>query len=184
MNAGWQSDVISMTITSSAAPIEPPSDAILVNAMLKTLTDLFNALKPQAAEQSDPEHQLQLATAVLLVEVSRSDSNMSQLERRSAFQTLQEKFALTEDEVARLFELAEREASEAHDLHRFTSRINAGFNDAQKLRIIQNLWRVVFADGQLSAHENHLMRRVADLLHVRPGVNMVAKLRAEAEGRE
>jgi len=42
----------------------------------------------------------------------------------------------------------------------------------------------VFADGQLSAHENHLMRRVADLLHVRPGVNMVAKLRAEAEGRD
>lgn len=152
--------------------------------MLKTLNDLFEALKPQQVQQIDPEHRLQLATAVLLVEVCRSDSSMSALERRTALQALRDKFSLDEDEVARLFELAESKASESHDLHSFTSSINAGFNDSQKLRIIQTLWRVVFADGELSAHENHLMRRVADLLHVPHGVNMVAKLRAEAEGSE
>ena len=148
--------------------------------MLRTLSELLGRLAPQPTSAADDEHALQLATAVLLVEVSRADTEFGEDERRVIRQCLDEKFELGADERDRLLELATRESIEAHDLYQFTSVINARFDDARKLRIVRALWRIAFADGKLSAHEEHLMRRVADLLHVPHATNMVAKLREEA----
>jgi uncharacterized tellurite resistance protein B-like protein len=148
--------------------------------MLKALNELLERLAPQAAPAADDEHALQLATAVLLVEVSRADTDFGDDERAAVRQALEGKFDLDADERDRLVELATRESIAAHDLYQFTAVINARFDDARKLRIIRELWRVAYADGRLCAHEEHLMRRVADLLHVPHAANMVAKLR-EAE---
>jgi uncharacterized tellurite resistance protein B-like protein len=54
----------------------------------------------------------------------------------------------------------------------------------EKVRIIEYLWQVVYADGKISAHENHLMRRLVDLLHISHGDNIAAKMRAKPEGFE
>lgn len=148
--------------------------------MLKALNELLERLAPQPTAAADDEHALQLATAALLVEVSRADTEFGDAERAAVRQALDAKFELTADERDRLLELATRESIAAHDLYQFTSVINARFDDARKLRIIRALWRVAYADGRLCAHEEHLMRRVADLLHVPHAANMVAKLR-EAE---
>lgn len=148
--------------------------------MLRTLNDLLGRLVPQPTSLVDDEHALRLATAVLLVEVSRADTEFGQDERQVIRQCLDEKFELSADERDRLLELATRESIEAHDLYQFTSAINARFDDSRKLRMIRALWRIAFADGRLSAHEEHLMRRIADLLHVPHATNMVAKLREEA----
>lgn len=148
--------------------------------MLRTLNDLFRSLfdaPPPAGEQAS-EHMLQLATAVLLVEVMRSDSHIDAQERHAVLAALREKFALAEDELARLYELAEIEATEATDFHRFTSRINKGFSAEQKLRIVEFLWQVALADGHISHHENHLMRRLGDLLHIPHADYVGAKQRA------
>jgi uncharacterized tellurite resistance protein B-like protein len=53
-----------------------------------------------------------------------------------------------------------------------------------KVRIIEYLWQVVYADGKISAQENHLMRRLVDLLHISHGDNIAAKMRAKPEGFE
>lgn len=152
--------------------------------MLRTLNQLLERLAPQPATAADDEHALQLATAVLLVEVSRADTDFGDAERAAVRQSLDGKFGLAADERDRLLELATRESIAAHDLYQFTAVINARFDDARKLRIIEALWRVAFADGRLCAHEEHLMRRVADLLHVPHAANMIAKLReAEAAKR-
>lgn len=149
--------------------------------MLRTLKDLFDAaLRPVPVGEppAEREHALQLATAVLLVEVMRGDPEMDDTERQAVLGALRAKFALADDEVARLFELAERAAREAHDYHAFTSRINAGFDAAQKLRIVEYMWQVAYADGHLSAHEQHVLWRIADLLHVPHGAYIGAKMRA------
>ncbi len=151
--------------------------------MLKTLNELLERLAPKPGAVADDERALQLATAVLLIEISRADSSFGEDERAAVRQALDSKFELTADERERLLELATRESIVAHDLYQFTTVINARFDDAGKLRIVRALWRVAFADGRLCAHEEHLMRRVADLLHVPHAANMVAKLR-EAEAAQ
>ncbi|SDD63652.1 Uncharacterized conserved protein, tellurite resistance protein B (TerB) family [Variovorax sp. CF079] len=154
--------------------------------MLKTLKDLFDALRPPEAADSaqNQQHLLQLATAVLLVEVMRADPELGAAERRAVIAALRDKFALADDEIERLLELAEQTARTATDYFSFTSRINESFEMAQKLRMIEHMWRVAYADGTLSAHENHLMRKVADLLYIPHGAYVHAKMRAQQAADE
>lgn len=151
--------------------------------LMKTLKDLFECLLPPAPDAlpADSEHALQLATAVMLVEVMRADPSFHAGEREAVLAALRDKFALDEDEAARLTELAEAAAKDAIDLFAFTSRINERFEMLQKVRMIEHMWRVAYADGHLSAHERHVLWRIADLLHVPQGAYVNARLRAEAE---
>ena len=151
--------------------------------MLKTIKDLFDSLLPPAPglASAGAEHALQLATAVMLVEVMRADPSFHPGEREAVLAALRDKFALTEDEAARLTELAEATAREATDLFAFTSRINERFEMPQKLRMIELMWGVAYADGHLSAHERHVMWRIADLLHVPQGAYVNARLRAQQQ---
>lgn len=151
--------------------------------MLKTLKDLFDSLVPPApgAAPATGEHALQLATAVMLVEVMRADTSFHEGERTAVLAALRDKFALADDEAARLAELAEAAAKEATDLFAFTSRINERFEMPQKLRMLEHMWRVAYADGRLSEHERHVMWRIADLLHVPQGAYVHARLRAQQE---
>ncbi|MBI1905952.1 MAG: TerB family tellurite resistance protein [Rhodocyclales bacterium] len=148
--------------------------------MLRTLKDLYDAITAQPETKAGPEseHALQLATAVLLVEVMRSDHDIDALERRAVLAALRERFMLAEDEVARLLQLAEQTAEDAYDFHRFTSLLNQRFSAEQKVLIIESMWRVAYADNLLSAHENHLMRKIAALLYIPHAEYVGAKLRA------
>lgn len=151
--------------------------------MFKTLKDLFDGLSPSAAgrDAATDEHALQLATAVMLVEVMRADMSFHAGEREAVLAGLLDKFTLSEDEALRLTELAEATARQATDLFSFTSRINERFDMPQKLRMVEHMWRVAYADGHLSAHERHVMWRIADLLHVPQGAYVNARMRAEKE---
>lgn len=150
--------------------------------MLRNLKDLFDTLlaPPAAASGARSEHDVQLASAVLLVEVMRSDTDLDAAERQAVIAALSDKFALGTDEVERLYELAHQTARNATDTYGFTSTINTGFDAEQKARMIEHMWRVAYADGNLSAHENHLMRKVADLLYIPHGDYIAAKMRAKA----
>ncbi len=152
-------------------------------AMLKTLKDLFDKLAA-AATDADPqgaEHTLQLATAVMLVEVMRADTTFHADERNAVRSALRDQFQLADDECARLAELAEDAARDATDLFSYTSRINDHFDMPQKLRMVEHLWRVAYADGHLSDHERHVLWRIADLLHVPQGAYVHARMRVQQE---
>jgi len=151
--------------------------------VLKSLKDLFDSLMPApaAAGPAAAEHTLQLATAVMLVEVMRADTSFHPGEREAVRAALRDKFELTDDEALRLAELAEGKAKEATDLFAFTSSINERFDMVQKLRMVEHMWRVAYADGHLSEHERHVLWRVADLLHVPQGAYVHARLRAQGQ---
>ena len=152
--------------------------------MLRTLKDLLDAFTAPAEETPEARnHALQLATAVLLVEVMRADPNIAVTERNAVLASLREKFALADDALARLLELAELTASSASDYHQFTSRINDSFAHPQKIQMVENMWQVAYADAHLDAGENHLISKIAALLHVTQGEYIGAKMRAkEAAG--
>jgi uncharacterized tellurite resistance protein B-like protein len=149
---------------------------------LKTLKDLFDSLLPPTGRMpvAVAEHQLQLATAVLLVEVMRADASFHDAERSAVLAALRTTFQLGEDEAQRLAELATATARQATDLFGFTSHINAHFDMAQKLHMVELMWQVAYADGHLADHERHVLWRVADLLHVPQGAYVNARLRAQA----
>jgi len=148
--------------------------------MLRTLKDLFDAvMPPRAGDTPDhTEHAMHLAAAVLLVEVMRSDAEISEHERSAVLSVLQARFHLSDDEGARLLELAHQAAHGATDYFQFTSKINDSFDMDQKIVLVEQMWQVAYADGVLTAHENHVMRRLSDLLHVPHGAYVSAKMRA------
>jgi uncharacterized tellurite resistance protein B-like protein len=148
--------------------------------MLRTLKDLFDAFTAPPAGQSpaDEAHALQLATAVLLVEVMRADPAITDAERDAVLLALRGKFSLRDDELERLLELAHETAHTAYDYQRFTSLLNERFTQEQKVRVVEAMWQVAYADDHLDAHENHVISKVAGLLHVTHGEYIAAKMRA------
>ncbi|MCM2341593.1 TerB family tellurite resistance protein [Rhodoferax sp.] len=126
----------------------------------------------------DEARSLQLATAVLLVEVMRSDTDVSATERTATVSALRSKFGLSEDEQNRLLAQAEKTAKSANDYFRFTSAMNEQFTQAEKIQVVEHMWQVAFADGHLDANENHLISKIAGLLHVTHGEYIAAKLHA------
>ena len=150
--------------------------------MLNKLNDFLSSIIAPGSAENRPEHTLQLATAVLLIEVMRSDADSTDEEQATILKILKERFQLPDAEVAQLSELGHRTAKSANDLHQFTSLINRELALLEKLRIVEYLWQVVYADGKISAHENHTMRRLVDLLHISHGDNIAAKMRAKPVG--
>lgn len=148
--------------------------------MLRALKELFDSLSAPAGPSGvRDEHSLQLATAVLLIEVMRAEPELGADERLAVVSALRQKFALADDEVSRLMEAAHEKARTSSDFHQFTSVINDNFGQEQKIRIVEFMWQVAYADGHLDAHENHLISKVAGLLHVTHGEYIAAKLRAK-----
>ncbi|MFN4119471.1 TerB family tellurite resistance protein [Acidovorax sp.] len=149
--------------------------------MLRTLKDLFDSFTQPAPAQSPAErvHAVQLAAAVLLVEVVRAEGTMDEAERKAMVSALRSKFALADDELERLLELAVTTSKSAYDYQRFTSSLNEHFTQDQKIQLVEAMWQVAYADAHIDANENHTISKVAGLLHVTHGEYIAAKMRAK-----
>lgn len=134
--------------------------------MLRAIQEFFQErLAPDQSGKHSP-HSLQLATAALLFEMLRADFDEHPDERAALERALQESFSLSVEETRRLAELAEQEASDAVSLYQFTGLINQHFPAADKVQVIEMLWRVAYADGCMDRYEEALVRKIADLIHV------------------
>lgn len=149
--------------------------------MLDTLKELFSELFAAggAVARAD-EPTLQLATAVMLVEVMRAEPSIGAAQRRAVIDSLRDTFALSPTQIENLIASAEKASHEATDLFGFTSYINDHFDMPAKLRMVEHMWRVAYADGRLGDQERHVMWRLSDLLHVPQGAYINAKMRAKA----
>jgi uncharacterized tellurite resistance protein B-like protein len=147
--------------------------------MLRILSDLFASLQSPSAADADQGHTLELATAVLLIEVMRADGRLDDAERQTVMDALRRKFSLPDQELTDLMQLARQHSEDAHDLYSFTERLNQTLDEPKRVRVFEMLWTVAYADGHADAHETHLLRRLADLLHIRHADAIGAKLRAE-----
>jgi uncharacterized tellurite resistance protein B-like protein len=148
-----------------------PEAKTLLDKVLGLLKGRTNpAAKPAPVEP-------RLAVATLLVEAAMMHDDFSAEERRSIEGLLAARFGLADDETHELVESAEREAERSAQLFGFTSQIVRAFDEAQRIALIEMLWEVAYADGQLDAHEDSLLRRVAGLIHVPDRARGEARLR-------
>lgn len=151
--------------------------------MLRTARDFYDRyLAPgrTGEPRQSTEEQLRLAVAALLVEVVRADATIDPSEQEQLLQSITQVLRVEPAIGAQLLALAEHEAEQAHDLYQFTSRINRHYAPEQKQRLIEQLWRVARSDAVVHKYEEHLIRRVADLLHVPHSAYIAAKLASES----
>jgi len=145
--------------------------------MLKALRDFFDR---HLGDAQDPagRRTIEVATAALLAEVMRMDGDAGAAEREVVLRAVRGKFGLSPEDAQTVIDLAEAEGRDANDYYQFTSIINQRFGYEQKVRVIELLWEVAYADVALSVYEEHLIRKLADLLHVSHRDYITAKLRA------
>ena len=126
------------------------------------------------------EAKLQLATAALLVEMTRADGEVNSAEQAAVARAIRRAFDIDEAKTAELIRLAESEIADATCYYQFTSLINKGFSKAQKAQVVEMLWEVSFADAEMEKYEEQLLRRLADLLYVPHSEFIRTKLRVQA----
>ncbi len=146
--------------------------------MLKAIKLFFDKLSenPEHSEE-DKQHAIHLAVAVLLVEMMRIDGEINADEEIALKQSLNTKFNLTDVEKEELMSLASEELDQSIDYYQFTSIINQHFDKPNKIKMIEELWRVAFSDGKLDSHEEHYIRKINALIHVSHKDFMSAKHR-------
>lgn len=149
--------------------------------MLDTIRRFFdeNLASRADTDERGVEHRLQLATAAVLIEMSRADTVRRASELETIERGIADKFDLSPEETQQLIALAEEEAKLSVSDFDFVQLINQHFSQPQKLRIVELLWAVAYADDHLDKHEEHYVRRIAELLHVAHADFIAAKLRQQ-----
>lgn len=144
--------------------------------MIKALSSLFEINTPD--DDASPEHRRHLAAAALLIETARADFTQDGVEEASMMAMLQSSLDLSDGEVGELLRLANEEVDASTSLYQFTRIVNDHFTPTQKVQLVGDMWGVAYADGNVDKYEEHLIRRVADLVYVAHEDYIRAKLSA------
>jgi len=139
---------------------------------------LFRSIEVETTSL-DRERLLQIATATLLLEVINADFEVQQSEMDKLRGLLVKQFQLDSDELDQLLAEAKLEADHMVSLQHITRQLNEQFNEQEKTRVIEMMWEVVFADGNLDHYEEYLIRQVAELLYLPHSTFIKARHKAE-----
>jgi len=133
----------------------------------KKITALFgNIFEPQSESCDLNEHQRQLTSAALMIEVAVIDSHFDSTELETVSQALRLQFDLNKNEVDTLISLAQQERDDASSLYQFTHLVNENFELGEKYKLIVAMWQTAYADGNIDKYEESIIRKVADLIHL------------------
>jgi uncharacterized tellurite resistance protein B-like protein len=151
--------------------------------MVTAIKNFFDKhIKPSPdTSEGISEHSIQLATTALLVEMMKADTEVSDEERKAVVKTIQSQFHLNDEETNELLHVAEGKIQKATGYFEFTSLINKGLSYEQKVRVIEHLWEIAFADSRLDKYEEHMVRKIASLIYVEHKDFIDAKLRVKKQ---
>jgi uncharacterized tellurite resistance protein B-like protein len=117
-------------------------------------------------DSSAPADELRLALTALLVEAAHSHDHLDEKERVVVARLLERHFNLSPADARALLAAGEREAERSAELFHFTRIINERLSADQRIELIEMLWEVAYADGELDKYEDSLLRRVGGLIYV------------------
>lgn len=132
--------------------------------MLQHILNLFSP--GQSGTPRHGTHEMQIAASALLIEAARLDGNFDLRERAAIERVLRERFALTEAEADDLIAAAEAKVSSSTQLFEFTRVIARHFSEEERIRLVEMLCEVMYADGTLHDYEASLFRKIGELIHV------------------
>jgi uncharacterized tellurite resistance protein B-like protein len=152
---------------------------------------LFNLKKRLAkklpAEADMPEQnnleRVRTATCVILLEVARSDDEFSSIEKTTVSAIMKKRFDLPEEAIEELLEIARRKREESVDIWQFTNMINQNYSKKERIRIVEEAWKIIYADDKLDMYEDHFVHKLAKLLRLKHGELIEAKLKVKLKRR-
>ena len=135
----------------------------------------------------EPHHpdRVAIAACALLLEIAHADEVFADEERERIVRAVRE-LGVPESDLREVLRLAEEERRESVDLYQFTRLVAEHFTREQRVRLMEAIWGVVYSDGVLTEAENHLARRIAELLGFQhPEVQSVKeRIARQADRRE
>lgn len=146
------------------------------------LQQITSTLEANSDNQSVLQHDIERICAVLLVEIARSDHDVSTVERTAIADALSQTSSLERTELEALVSEAFADADNTLSLHEHVRLINETFKKEDKISLLEHMWRVAFADGNVDGYEEYTIRKLSDLLHMKHRDFMQAKLKVADEG--
>jgi uncharacterized tellurite resistance protein B-like protein len=135
--------------------------------MINKIKDLITKFgKEEEIQEESNLTLLNNSCAALLVEIAFADKDFDETEKASLKQSLIETYAIDESDIEEIIRDAEDTVSESTSLYGYTSIVNTEFQYEDKLKLLRNLWKIAYADGYLDKYEEHLLRKVSDLIHI------------------
>jgi len=148
--------------------------------VIKALSKFISSLGADAPnDQQTSEHDIDLCCFALMVNIAKIDSVFDPDEYKAILNIGQQHFGLTEAEANALLEEAISSSDDAVSLHQYTSIVNENFDEPQKFSLVTKLWQVAYTDGEIDRYEEHIIRRIADLVHLDHMRFIEAKLGAQ-----
>jgi uncharacterized tellurite resistance protein B-like protein len=132
--------------------------------------------RSQAVEQKTG-YNILVAICALFVEMASIDGKFTPAELQTVISILKEKYGLSQEDADALVAEAERELKESVDLWQFATLINENYASAEKIELIETLWRIVYVDGRMDRYEHYLMNKLNKLLRLSHRQLIEAKLK-------
>lgn len=147
--------------------------------MMESLKKLFSA--PETEHHKPSARDMAIAATALMVQLSRVDNDEDERELQAIVDCATKINHVTRDEAEEILNHALNQADHATSLYEFTEQINEYLDQEGKESLLESIWRVALADDRVDKYEEHLIRRIADLLHLNHREFILARHRAESE---
>lgn len=151
----------------------------MIKQIINQVVDAISAPRASGEDGESREAALRSATAVLMLDVARSDHVFDESEFDRVLELVEKHFGMSPEDAAELVNAADEKAENLVSLHEFTQLLHNNLDEDEKARIVGLLWQVAYADGRLDKFEDSLVRKISDLLHVSRGRSMRLKHDAE-----
>ena len=152
--------------------------------MLNTLKRFFNRDSENDSKTAGlgTDHDVRVATCALLVEIARIDEEFTKEEMETLLSILKERYGLSKEHADALIVEAEKELEKSVDLWQFAKLINENYSNAEKMKIVETLWRIVYVDGKMDKYEHYLMNKLKNLLRLSHNQLIDVKLKVKNSG--
>ena len=134
--------------------------------MLKKIRSIFTKTSEEATEKEQVSQKIDKTCAALIIEVALADKVFDESEVNLLKEMLLKAYTLETADIQDLIENAEKSVEDSTSLYEYTREVNDNFDYESKLNLIDQLWRIAFADGHLDKYEEHVVRKIADLIHI------------------
>ena len=135
--------------------------------MIKKIKELISNLSDKdVQEESQDSSLINNACAALLIEIAYADKDFDESEKMSLKNSLMTTYKIDEIEIDELILDASQSVQESTSLYGYTRIVNDEFSYDEKLNLLKNLWKIAYADGNLDKYEEHLLRKISDVIHI------------------
>ena len=148
--------------------------------MIELFKKLFSEAPSGAESETDSSKRITVSCLALMIETAKADSSLDEEELTKVVQLAQARHGLSSDEAQEFLEQAKQQVKDSTSLYEFTSLINENLNPDEKYLVIESMWQVAFADGEIDRYEEHIIRKAAELIYVEHVRFIEAKLSAQA----